>query len=278
MEWEVAEEGLLRFGRHESLSGEVLFAGQIPLHNVGYECDTCGGLFSLVEPIPKPLAAEQISGLLASTIDDITIDLLESLSPLLPKGSYRVGLLQCIPRLRQSPSNSSLTEMEYQSYSFLGRSLAIEMIGICQRFSEDEPLPDPTKEEIYIELLEEDEVILPHRNYATLDWSRVSHYISVLHGGVTPTAVALSIGEGRHPQGKYESKRLTHFLIDGHHKMFAAATSFKPIHILSFFSVTNTRVPLEAMRVRHPMEYSGKRMNPRQAVDLWAKRQRGEEL
>ena len=71
---------------------------------------------------------------------------------------------------------------------------------------------------------------------------RVTAYTDELTGGATPTAVAVSILDVCVPaieQGPdyYSHWALTHFLLDGHHKMQAAAETGRPVRLLSLLAV-----------------------------------------
>lgn len=273
MELTVKNDGLLRFERHPQEIGQKIIAGDTPLHRIGYECDTCGDLFSLIEPIETPLAPEEISRRLASPMDEVSADLLESMTPLLPAGTYHVGLLNMMPRLCEE-QRAGTSEQNMKDYWFLGRSLAIESVVPCIRIEISGSGDPPIEETSATELLTEDEVILPYRKYESIDWKQVHQYVSFRYKRFPPTAIVLSIAEGGRPGGRdYSFLRLTHFLIDGHHKMMAAAKFCQPMQILSFFHQQETRVPLKLLRVRHEQEYSGKRLSHEESARLWCLRQ-----
>ena len=67
---------------------------------------------------------------------------------------------------------------------------------------------------------------------------RVAEYSNNLDKGQTPTAVSLSVLDVK----QYFDSRdkhfcLAHYLIDGHHKVYAAAKSNKPLTLISFLAV-----------------------------------------
>jgi hypothetical protein len=71
---------------------------------------------------------------------------------------------------------------------------------------------------------------------------RVQHYRDLMDRGVTPTAVALSTLDVCQPAMDDESTDyyghwgLTHFLLDGHHKLEAAASSNSKVQVLALMS------------------------------------------
>lgn len=67
---------------------------------------------------------------------------------------------------------------------------------------------------------------------------RLHHYRALLVNGAAPTAVALSILDVKQ---YYDSDRphycLAHYILDGHHKMEAAADTGRPISMVSFLAL-----------------------------------------
>lgn len=86
------------------------------------------------------------------------------------------------------------------------------------------------------------EFIVPMVPPSWNDGARVGQFIERLERSSTPTAVAVSILDVCQPANEqghdyYAHWALTHFLLDGHHKMEAAAKSGKPLQLLSLLSV-----------------------------------------
>jgi hypothetical protein len=87
-------------------------------------------------------------------------------------------------------------------------------------------------------------VAMPLHDVARLDRSRVEHWKTRASSGWTPTAVALSVLDGqmpatsgwRGPPAEDEQFLLTHVVLDGHHRLQAAAELGVPARILSFWS------------------------------------------
>lgn len=74
------------------------------------------------------------------------------------------------------------------------------------------------------------------------DQARVTAYATDLERGATPTAVAVVILDVcapavDHGPDYYTHWMLTHFLLDGHHKMQAAADTARPLQLLSLLSI-----------------------------------------
>jgi hypothetical protein len=77
-----------------------------------------------------------------------------------------------------------------------------------------------------------------------LNATRVEYYKTKLRAGQHPTALAVTIFDGRVPMGSgYNQHAIAHFLLDGHHKVMAASQLGEPISLLSFLAY---RMPREA--------------------------------
>jgi hypothetical protein len=86
------------------------------------------------------------------------------------------------------------------------------------------------------------------------DRDRVVHYAEALSTTDAPTAVAVSIldvcqsADGG--DDYYAHWCLTHFLLDGHHKLEAAATTGRPLHLLSLLATDSSlATPAQLARV-----------------------------
>ncbi|MFE4637827.1 hypothetical protein ACFRJ1_31275 [Streptomyces sp. NPDC056773] len=71
---------------------------------------------------------------------------------------------------------------------------------------------------------------------------RVEEYIALMEQGTVPTAVAISTLDVCRPavdlgDDYFAHWGLTHFLLDGHHKLEAAATTGRPVRLLSFLTL-----------------------------------------
>ncbi|MGW0841283.1 hypothetical protein ACWD26_14145 [Streptomyces sp. NPDC002787] len=71
---------------------------------------------------------------------------------------------------------------------------------------------------------------------------RLEEYIELMSRGSVPTAVAVSTLDVCEPASglptdHYRHWALTHFLLDGHHKLEAAATTARPVRLLSLLAV-----------------------------------------
>ena len=97
------------------------------------------------------------------------------------------------------------------------------------------------------------EFFVPLYDSSLLNQERVEHYKSLLKSGMRPTAVSLSVLDVKAPMvfpededgNEIEPEFRTHwcfanYLLDGHHKVFAAHTLGLPITMLSFISIDHS--------------------------------------
>ena len=82
------------------------------------------------------------------------------------------------------------------------------------------------------------EFALPLNPTHWLDKDRLAYYTHLFENGHQPIALAISVLDVRGPAAsENEHHCLAHFLLDGHHKVYAAAQLNKPLRLLSFVSL-----------------------------------------
>lgn len=87
------------------------------------------------------------------------------------------------------------------------------------------------------------EFLIPTFPQNWLDQERVTSYISNLQSGGAPTAIALSVFDVKQPAVWDGEPAITshwclaHYLLDGHHKVFAANKVGLPLTLLAFLAV-----------------------------------------
>ena len=87
------------------------------------------------------------------------------------------------------------------------------------------------------------EFIIPMFPQRWLDEDTVNDFVKHIEEGISPTAISLTVLDIKEP-GDWENHRditshwcLAHYLIDGHHKVYASSLLNKPITLLSFFAI-----------------------------------------
>lgn len=200
----------------------------VPVFELNLWCGTCPALFKkLAEPEAADLGmANQRLNSGLSGIDD---EVLRLYGKVLPKSEYTVLLLDLEPRLVE-PGDAS----DYFAHEQVNTWGIDPVVGAA----EDPGTPYyrtfetsvGRKRHLY-------EFVVPMVPPAWNDTARVDEYSAVTRGEPA-TAVAYSLLDVLQPamdegEDYYEHWVLTHFLLDGHHKIEAAARAGRPLRLLS---------------------------------------------
>jgi hypothetical protein len=203
-------------------------------YHIGNVCGTCAFFFERLPGANDKLSPTELSARLKSGLTEIDGDVVRTAAAALPAGRYNVLLLKCAPRL-VLPSKDGDYFFEEQ----------LALWGTDGFWG----LPHYTKTEYYrTDLVKMSnrrglfEFVVPMfpRNY--LHTSAISSYKHALSQGVVPTALAVSILDVKQPANWdgdpdfTEHWCLSHYLLDGHHKVYAAYELGVPVSILSFLA------------------------------------------
>lgn len=199
----------------------------VPVFELNLWCGTCPALFKkLNEPevADLGLANERLN----AGLDRIDNDVLEVYGKVLPRSQYTVLLLEITPQLVELGSSS-----DYFNHEQVATWGVDPAVGV----PEDPGTPyyrtfeSPVEKDRHLY-----EFVVPMVPPAWNDSERVVQYSA----GSTrsTTAVAYSLLDALQPamdegEDYYEHWVLTHFLLDGHHKIEAAAAAGGPIRLLS---------------------------------------------
>ncbi|MEV6545748.1 hypothetical protein [Streptomyces sp. NPDC051665] len=233
-------EARLRFGVDQR-EGEgrpgcrVLVVDGEPAFELSNWCGTCPLLFRRLVTANKKLSLEDVrerlTGTLAEPGDGGVID---AFGALLPEGEYLPVLLRVEPRL-VIPGR----EGDY----FTGEQ--VDTWGIDQFWGLPEYPHTPyyrTFETAVDASAHLYEFVVPMVPPTWNERERVEEYVELMGRGAVPTAVAIStldVCEPANGFGEDQSQHwgLTHFLLDGHHKLEAAATVGRPVQLLSLLAL-----------------------------------------
>jgi len=216
--------------RYITIEGEKAF-------HIGNVCGTCEFFFERLEGANganQEISPKEISRALQDGISKLDKDFLSKVSLILPNGGYDVALKEVKPIFVELG-----TEQDYFSNE------QVQVWGIDDFIG----LPHYPKVKYYRGLTKEItdssklfEFIVPTFPVSGLEEETVEMYKSMMAGEQKPTALCLSVLDIKEP-ADYDEKTeypqhwcLTHYIIDGHHKMYAASLLNKPITILSFLA------------------------------------------
>jgi hypothetical protein len=199
-----------------------------PVFELNLWCGTCPALFrKLTEPEAAELglANERLNAGL-QRIDD---EVLRIYGTVLPKSTYTVLLLEVTPRLAEpGAAGDYFTHEQVTTWGVDPAIGSPEDPGTSYYRTFEAPIDKDRH--LY-------EFVVPMVPPAWNNSHRVAEY-SMAAIDEHPTAVGYSLFDVLQPamdEGKdyYQHWVLTHFLLDGHHKMEAAATARRPIRLLS---------------------------------------------
>lgn len=208
-------------------------------------CGTYPFLFKRLDGSTTTLSLPELQDRLAEGLDGLDRDVITAFAQLLPRGVYRPMLLRIEPRLIYPGAP--------------GDYFAEEVIATWS----DDPPEDPRTP--YYRALEtvigpDDhlyEFIVPMLPPDWNDPDRLRENAQLLAKSSRPTAVAVSmlemhLGEGYAaghpvPPDDYGHWCLTHFLLDGHHKLEAAAVEQKAVQLLTLLSIDQSRATPERL-------------------------------
>ncbi|KXO97649.1 hypothetical protein HWD35_20070 [Tsukamurella tyrosinosolvens] len=179
-------------------------------------------------------------------LDLIDDEVVATFSGLLPEGEYLPLLVEVTPELV-----APYDDRDYFTHEQVATWGIDTLWGLPQnplthyyRTFETEVAPDEHLFEFVVPMVQ------PNWN----DQNRVQHYVDLVAGGTTPTAVALSMLDRRAPAviapdavDYYEHWAVTHFLLDGHHKFEAAARVGAPLRLLALVNIDESLAGAEAV-------------------------------
>lgn len=214
----------------------ITIGGKKAFH-IGNVCDTCEFFFERLggaNGANMGISPKEISHTLEKGLTKLDNDFLSKVALILPNGEYDVSLQEVNPRFVELG-----TKQDYFSNE------QVQVWGMDKFWG----LPHSPKIKYYRGVTEERtdtsklfEFIVPTFPVNWLDEETIDMYKALITDEQKPTALCLSVLDVKEP-GDYEDETeyprhwcLTHYIIDGHHKMYTASLLNKPITILSFLA------------------------------------------
>lgn len=241
------------FGEEPKAAGawagrRLLFVDDAPAFELSFWCGTCPFTFRRLEGANSTLSRPELEAWLTDGLDDLDDRVIAALEPILAKGTYVPLLLSIEPRL-VSPMQPGDYFAEEQITTW-GVSTFWGLPEYPQtpyyRTFETAVNPDAHLYEFVVPM------VPPSWN----DRTKVADHTARLRESAAPTAVAVSTLDVCAPAVDEDSTDyhqhwgLTHFLLDGHHKMQAAADVARPLRLLSLLSVdASLALPDQVTRV-----------------------------
>ena len=207
-----------------------------PAFELSYWCGTCPFLFQRLDGVAGTLSIAALTEKLANGLDHIDPAVVDAFAELLPAGVYLPMLLRISPTLVHPGG-----EHDYFTHEQVSTWGINEAEGAPQNPRTPYYRTFATRVDDQTHLYE---FVVPMVPPAWNDQNRVDTYRDTLTHTSTPTAVAVSTLDISQPamvptEGSdyYAHWALTHFLLDGHHKMQAAAATGHALHLLTLVSI-----------------------------------------
>lgn len=207
-----------------------------PAFELSHWCGTCPFLFERQGGADGTLSDERMSGRLRDGLTGLDDDVLQAYGSLLPDGDYVPLLLTIVPEL-VGPSEPR----DYFSHEQVATWGVDSFWGLPAHprtvYYRTHETPVSDEQHLY-------EFVVPMVPPTWNNRATVDELTELLRESrpTTPTAVAVSTLDVCQPAtgggtDHYEHWALTHFLLDGHHKLEAAARLGAPLTLLALLSV-----------------------------------------
>lgn len=206
-----------------------------PAYDLGTMCDTCSFIFERMSGANQSLASEEIAAVLRDGIAAVDEELVRAASGAIPDGEYTAALLEVMPKLVWPGneddyfSNEQLELWEIDPFWGLPHSPRVP-------YYRTETRPARPNAVLF-------EFVIPMFPPRWLDDEVVADYRTRIERGERPTALGVSVLDVRQPatwEGEGEITQhwcLAHFILDGNHKMYAAARVHASARLLTFISL-----------------------------------------
>ncbi|CAM5398178.1 hypothetical protein [Streptomyces griseomycini] len=191
-----------------------------PAFELSFWCGTCPFLFRRLESARQTLSLESVRERLTGA--------------LLPEGEYLPVLLRVEPRLVLPGREGDYFSGEQVATWGLDQFWGLPEHPHTPYYRTFETAVDASAH-LY-------EFVVPMVPPTWNARERVEEYVGLMERGTVPTAVAVSTLDVCEPAvglpaDRYRHWGPTHFLLDGHHKLEAAATAGRPVRLLSLLAV-----------------------------------------
>jgi hypothetical protein len=201
-----------------------------PAYHIGNICNTCAFFFERLGGANRSVAVDELERAFTDGVSSLTSELTSTLVQVLPSGKYRACLVSGRPAV-VTPSGSN----DY----FCQEQVALH--GVDTFWG----LPHAPRTEYYrfgqVDLSPQRtlfEFVVPMFPHGWLKPEVIARYEGAFARGGRPTAFAISILDVKGPaEQESEHACLTHYLLDGHHKMWTAAQTGSEISLVSFLAL-----------------------------------------
>ncbi|MFI2643425.1 hypothetical protein [Streptomyces sp. NPDC018610] len=211
-----------------TVDGEAAF-------ELSFWCGSCPFLFRRLASARQTLSLEKVRERLTGSLSDPGEGgVADAFAALLPEGAYLPVLLHVEPRLVVPGREGDYFSHEQVATWGLDQFWGLPEYPHTPYYRTFETEVDASAH-LY-------EFVVPMVPPTSNERERVEEYVRDMGRGAVPTAVAVSTLDvcepaAGLPDDHYRHWGLTHFLLDGHHKLEAAATAGRPVRLLSLLAL-----------------------------------------
>ena len=202
------------------------------LFEIGNICHTCEFWFRRLGLDADPIDIDAIQQALTVGIASLDEDVVSVFSELLQPGDYRVALFSFIPE-RVEPGSPS----DY----FVNEQRAVWEYGPIDEVNDPRTDYYRVTSRFGVSLNSDGdsgfEFLVPLQLPSNLESAQIGFFTDNLERGARPTAIAAGVLDiKQHYDSPTAHWCLSHYLLDGHHKVDAAARAGRPVTVLSFIN------------------------------------------
>lgn len=222
-------------GRSEGLFTRYLTLRGERAYRLSFSCGTCAFLFERLGGFDQSSChTAELDAILKRGVTDIDSTLFKKIALLIPAGEYRVLISTITPQLVAPCAADDYFSHEQVDLWGVEPTSGLPLYPRTEYYRVP-AIPVDTKTALF-------QFIAPMQPRNWLDEHAIQGYERNIENGDLPTALAISILDVKQPATWKGDPAITkhyclaHFLLDGHHKVFAASKVNKPISLLSFIA------------------------------------------
>jgi hypothetical protein len=222
-----------------------------PAYEIGNICGTCSFYFERLEGANKSVHPSELIEQLNEGLKELDKSTIDKISEIIPNGKYQVLLLRVQPKIVELGTDKDyFTNEEVKLWGIDGFWGIPHNPKIKYYRGTDQTINQ--NEKVF-------EFLIPIFPQTWLDNERVEYYKEKIEEGKLPTAISLSVLDVKAPANWIDDQKpeftghwcLAHYVLDGHHKMFAAAEFNKPINLICFLAteqgINETKEDIETL-------------------------------
>ncbi|MBH8553651.1 hypothetical protein I8751_14980 [Nostocaceae cyanobacterium CENA357] len=214
-------------------------------YHIGNVCGTCAFFFERLEGESCSISAAAIAERLNNGTNIADPAFTSILGQILPTGVYYINFSTVLPRLIEPGDRYDYFVQE--QVALWGIDASPPHHPRVSYYRSHSPALGKHRQLF--------EFVIPMFPTTKLDQQRVIHYQDEIAHGRQPTAFTISVLDIKQPavwEGNPEITEhwcLAHYLLDGHHKIYAASQTKEPLNLVSFLTVDASLASEEEIKV-----------------------------